>query len=285
MYLVYIGLPFSEFNACNDNVIQLTSLTGVNDFRVVDLTASPDMCCFNIRDPPSFNPDDAHLRLSGPQQTYQCDIFPLTNSVGGFCTKIGREDCYAGDGSAPSFEFVTESENSVCANESSLCQTQVIFSVAYENHTEETRLYNDNSDMYFFNFTMIKVHYQVCGDDVLRFSLPISSTLPLNVTCSDVNAARPARTVDEECADLYTEPTTESVATTAEMYSSTVNVSAGGSIGDDSNESKSNEFDTCKLIPFCYLFTTLLVHSNKVSESNHKNCLTSRLLQRIEELI
>ena len=199
---------------CNGNWLLQTSLSGERDVSVVDPFQTPDICCFSILDPHTYsdflNLDEPLPELSGTEQTYQCDVFPRNYNGGGFSAKIGRDSCCAVNGFTAPFEFLVENDSDVCANESNLCQTQIILVVSYDNDIEhEIRLYNDSSDMHLFNFTLLKVHYQVCGDDVLHFILPISSSHPLNVTCSEVSPIRPSRRVDDECTDLYSAPTTE----------------------------------------------------------------------------
>ena len=146
--------------------------------------------------------------LSGAFQNFTCSILPrtitpdVTVSViigdGSFCTVLGLAPRY-------SLHVATNGSN-ICVNKSSTCKTQIILTTMYEDDTEETRLHDASSYVYRYDFTRIDLHYQTCGDDVLTFSLPVSSSVPLTVTCSAVSDNNPARPSDYECGHLYVDP-------------------------------------------------------------------------------
>ena len=213
---------YSFLAVCNSFVLQHNSVDGAVEFTSRQ-SERLEVCCFEILDPNSYSDTYGDVSgpllpaLSGDTQRFTCSIQHQETADASVTVKVGDGSCCSVRGVTPLYNLHKETDDSnTCTNELRTCQTQVILQTVYDNHTDETRFLDASTDVYFHNFTRIDLHYQTCGDDVLTFSLPISSNVPLNVTCSEVDENNPARSVDAECEHLYRDVMTTEAACTSQ---------------------------------------------------------------------
>ena len=195
--LNYVAMFCICFAVCNNDILTAWSLAGQSR-NVTSGTSVQEICCFQVLDPRGYSANEANLSASS--QDYACEITSGVPSDDGITVKIGGDACCTVDNFTAPYEVSVSGGVNPCNSALSQCQTQIIFVATYDSGTEETSVSNSSTEIFFHNFTRIEIHYQVCGDDVLQFSLPVSSSHPLNVACSPVSSSLPPRAPDSQCS-------------------------------------------------------------------------------------
>ena len=195
--LNYVAMFCICFAVCNNDILTAWSLAGQSR-NVTSGTSVQEICCFQVLDPRGYSANEANLSASS--QDYACEITSGVPSDDGITVKIGDDACCTVDNFTAPYEVSVSGGVNPCNSALSQCQTQIIFVATYDSGTEETSVSNSSTEIFFHNFTRIEIHYQVCGDDVLQFSLPVSSSGPLNIVCSPVSSSLPPRAPDSQCS-------------------------------------------------------------------------------------
>lgn len=143
------------------------------------------ICCFTILDLNLYdslvaNTTNPRTELAGPIQDYTCRIQPVLESDSiDIEMTIGLQNCCVINGTSSRL-VVDINSTGVCDNTSIESQTAVILTTEYYNGSSSTAgnetfsVTNDTAPFTISNFTRVDLHYQVCGNDTLSFSLPIA---------------------------------------------------------------------------------------------------------------
>ena len=117
-----------------------------------------------IQDPSTFQRNAKDI-LTGNQPKYTCRITAYS--------ECNDTHLIIGSTNRTKMTLVVVGKENVCQISGDLCKTQIKLSIKTAGYSSETAVFNDDFHLLVDDFQYMDIQYQTCGNESLRFSLPL----------------------------------------------------------------------------------------------------------------